>query len=564
MNADDFSITPRNGDSPSLLSQDKFTIGAYKLLIIACLLVLGALVVYATGGTGYAYPYVLLLPIILTAGWFGFLPAILCACAAGFALGPFMPLNVSQGVMQSTHNWLVRIAFFVLIGAFTGFLFEAFRSATRRLLAEIQLDRDTGLPNKAALNEDLIRVLAQARSRKASEQLPAVILIRMQDLWEIIDAMGSGTAEKVVQAVAEKIAKALDVDHRVYRFSNSELLVLFLAESPEQVDTVATRVRQVGEEESEVGGIPLRVQLVSGSYFVDRTDVEPGLVINRAKTGLHAAIDSSGFYRRYDASLDRKTAARVQLVSRVREGLANNQFTLFYQPKLCLKTGQHMGSEGLLRWFYDDGQMVLPGIFIPKVESTTLIEPVTRFVIRKACEDMEQFNLSAVSVNFSTKNLRDDALIQNLGEIVSLYGVDPSRLEIEITEGALIDDPAHAKQSIDRLRQQGFKVSLDDFGTGYSSFQYLSQLSLTGLKIDRAFVTNLEDSHHARTVLSSMIKMAHALELTVTVEGVETKRQQELVAQMGADLVQGFYHAKPMAIEDYRAWERERRVDSYS
>ncbi|MEO9524368.1 MULTISPECIES: EAL domain-containing protein [Marinobacter] len=562
MKAQDFVVAPKERKVLSLGGQGATSVNISKFLVVCGLLGLSAFIVYTTGGTKYAYPYVIFLPIVLTAAWFGSIPAIVSALVAGVLLGPLMPLDAKAGVMQSTDNWLIRIGFFCLIAFFTSWLFQALRNSTLRLLREVQLDKDTGLPNKAALNEDLRRVLSFARSQKTSKASPAVILIRMQDLWEVIDAMGSEAAEKVVKSVADNIRSAFRAEHRIYRFSNSELLLLFFAESREDVDSAAGLVSRVGEKESEVDGLPLRVQLVAGSYLVDQHDLAPELVINRARTGLVAAIETSQFYKAYDPVLDRQTAGRVQLISRVRDGLAKNQFTLFYQPKICLKTGEHIGSEGLLRWFDDDGKMVLPGVFMPKLESTTLIEPVTRFVIRKACEDIEQFNLSAVSINFSTKNLRDDALIQNLGEIVSLYGVEPGKLEIEITEGALISDPAHAKLSIERLREQGFLVSLDDFGTGYSSFQYLSQLPLSGLKIDRAFVMELENSARARTVLSSMVKMAHALDLTVTIEGVETAEQYDIVTELGADVVQGFYFAKPLSCKDYQAWVCDRKVDS--
>lgn len=379
-----------------------------------------------------------------------------------------------------------------------------------------------------------------------------------------MEAMGAQTADKVVRSLADQISVAIPREHHVYRFSTSELLLLFFGASREEVDSVANAVRSAGENEAEIDGIPLRVQLVAGSYFVETGVIAPDSVVNRARTALYAAIDSNGFYRSYDPMFDQKTAERVRLISSVRKGLRENEFSLFYQPKICLKSGRHMGGEGLLRWFSSDGSMVLPGLFMPKLENTTLIDPVTRFVIRKACEDIKQHDLLRVSINFSAKNLMDSALVQSLGRIVSLYGVEPEKLEIEITEGALIRDPAHAKVAVESLRNQGFLVSLDDFGTGYSSFQYLAHLPLSGLKIDRAFVSSLNESSHARTVLSSMIRMAHALNLHVTVEGVETEEQHQIVLEYGADTAQGFYYAKPLPVPDYINWKCGPNVDTVS
>lgn len=564
MNTENLAVTPIGRETHELSGQEKTLHAISRVVVVAVSLAIGASIVYATGGTGYAYPYIILLPVILTAAWFGLIPTVFSAIVAGLLLGPYMPQDVEKGLMQSTQNWLARISFFILIGVFTSWLFQSLRASTQRHLRDIQVDRETGLPNQAALKEDLHVALSSGRPRQEVSGSPAVILVRLQGLWEVMEAMGAQTADKVVRNLADRLSVSVHREHHIYRFSTSELLLLFFAESQAEVDSVASVVRSAGEHEAEINGIPLRVQLVAGSYLVERRVVEPDTVVNRARTALYAAIDSNEFYRSYDPVFDQKTAERVRLISSVRKGLKENQFSLYYQPKVCLKSGRHTGGEGLLRWFSSDGSMVLPGLFMPKLENTTLIDPVTRFVIRKACEDIRQHGLYPVSINFSAKNLMDSALVQSLGRIVSLYGIEPEKLEIEITEGALIRDPAHAKVAIESLRNQGFLVSLDDFGTGYSSFQYLAHLPLSGLKIDRAFVSGLNESSHARTVLSSIIKMAHSLKLQVTVEGIETGEQHQIVSDYGADTAQGFYYAKPLPVSDYINWKPGLNVDTVS
>ncbi len=555
MDVKGFAVTPEGRDTLDVGARDRTIRRFSQILIIGCFLGLATSIVYATGGTGYAYPYVILLPVILTAAWFGLSSTVLVALAAGLLLGPLMPMDVTKGLMQSPQNWLARIGFFLLIAVFTSWLFQSFRASTRRHLREIQIDKETGLPNQAALKEDLKRTLARWQHSHESAVTPAVVLIRMQDLWEVMEAMGAETADKVVRNLAGKINAVIPREHTLYRFSASELLLLFFASSQEDVDQVAHAARRSGEDETEIDGIPLRVQLVAGSYFVERTVYETSAVVNRARRGLFAAIDANVFYRAYDPSFDHKTAERVRLISRVRQGLKRDEFTLYYQPKICLKTGRHAGGEGLLRWINKDGSIISPGSFMPKLENTTLIDPVTRFVVEKACKDVKNYQLAPVSINFSAKNLMDDELVHKMGRFVKSHGLDPAMLEVEITEGALIRDPAHAKVAIQSLIDQGFLVSLDDFGTGYSSFQYLSQLPLSGLKIDRAFVANLPYSPHARTVIKSMVEIAQALSLKVTVEGIETREQHDIVSGLGADYVQGYYYARPLPIADYRQWQ---------
>lgn len=535
----------------------EFARSIFRLLFVFAFLAAGTWVVYFTGGTGYAYPYVILLPILLSAVWFRLTGALLCAITGGLLIGPLMPLDVSNGTFQSTGNWLARIAFFLLIGIFSAGLFQSLRQANQRRLQALEIDDRTGLRTQAALTRDLERLLRRASQDKAPSS--AILLLRMQDLWEILQSMGADTAEQVVKDLAKRISQNIKIPIQVYRFSKSELAILFYVASHEEVDSVFDVAQRVGEEETIVNGIPLRVQIVAGSYLIRENDQNAEIVINRARTGLSVAIENNVPYRRYDPMFDQKTAERVQLIARVRDGLANQEFQLFYQPKICLRTGQHVGSEALLRWFNHDGRMVMPGLFMPKVESTTLIDPVTRFVMARACENIRSQNLMSVSVNFAIKNLMNLSLINDLGRMVSSYGVGPESLEIEITEGALIQDPEQAKEAVRSLRDQGFKVSLDDFGTGYSSFQYLTHLPLSGLKIDRAFVIDLEASADARTIMESMISMAHALKLEVTVEGIETEEQRKIVTDLGGDLAQGFHYSRPLALPEYQQWAKDRR-----
>ncbi|XKH02166.1 sensor domain-containing phosphodiesterase [Marinobacter nauticus] len=532
-----------------------------RALFILAFLVAGTWIVYATGGTGYAFPYVILLPILLSAVWFGVAGAILGAITGGLLIGPLMPLDVSTYTFQSTENWLIRIVFFLIIGIFSAGLFQNLKQANQRRLLALEIDYKTGLRTQAALIRDLEGLLARANQGKTPSS--AILLLRMQDLWEILQAMGADTAEKVVKDLAKRIGGNIKMPHQVYRFSKSELAILFHVESQEEagsqeeMGSVFDIAQRVGEEEAIVNGIPLRVQIVAGGYLIRDNDQNAETVINRARTGLSVAIENNVPYRRYDPMFDQKTAERVQLIARVRDGLANHEFELFYQPKICLETGEHVGSEALLRWFNHENKMVMPGLFMPKVETTTLIDPVTRFVIAKACENIRSQGLKPVSVNFAINNLMNMSLIEDLGRMVSSYGVNPESLEIEITEGALIQDPTQAKEAVRSLRNQGFKVSLDDFGTGYSSFQYLTHLPLSGLKIDRAFVNDLEVSEDARTIMESMISMAKALKLEVTVEGIETEEQRKIVTDLGGDLAQGFYYSRPLPLAEYKQWAKQ-------
>ncbi|WP_372987115.1 EAL domain-containing protein [Marinobacter sp.] len=539
----------------ALLKERKSVSLFTKVLYIGLVWFGGAGIIYLLGGTRYALPYLMIIPIIWSAAWFNVIAAVFVALAAGAFLEPFISLEPNKNLIYSADDLISRVAFSLLIAFFARGVFQERNSSSRKGLGNILVDKETGLPNRAALNKDLEKYFSEHANNKEAPEFPAIVLLRMQDLWEVIEAMGNKSAEKLIANVSGRISASIKKTHKIYRFSNSELFLLFYAETNSEIGLVAEAARAAGEEESEVNGIPLRVQLVAGSYGVTSKLVHPDVAINRVRTALYSAIDSNTFYRPYNPLQDKKISERVRLISRVGDGLRNKEFSLFYQPKVFLQTGCHAGSEALLRWFRKDGSLIMPCLFMPKLENTSLIHPVTRFIIKQACDDINRCKLRPVSINFSVKNLMDDELVKGLGELVKKDGIDPGLLEIEITERALIRDPVKAKEAILSLRNQGFMVSIDDFGTGYSSLQYLSQLPVSGLKIDRAFVEILNDSSTARTVLKSLVRMAHDLDLEVTIEGVETKKQHEIVVASGADRAQGFYYARPLSLEEYKNWE---------
>lgn len=525
---------------------------ALKLLTLLILLAMGTYIVYATGGTGYAYPYVMLLPVMLGAAWYRIPGSLAMALIAGLLVGPFMPQDVQADVMQSTQNWLVRVGLYLLIGGYSGWLFHRMRYLARR-------DRKTQLPNSQALYEDLGQSLTQMQVyRHMNQDYEVLILnVRVIDLWEVIEVYGVEAADVIVQQLANEITKRLSFndDFQLYRFSSSELILQVANKSKTSVKNLVQALEEAGEQVMNVKGVPVRVQLAVGSDYMTPDDKEVDLLLARVRSGLFSAIAAGEFHQHYRVTNDQIKHQRIRLISRVQEGLKRQEFELFYQPKICLKKGLVRGNEGLIRWRDGEGGYLSPAFFMPKVEATSLITPVTRFVITTAINFAKNHpDQTPASINFAANNLVDDSLLNFLFLEVERAGIPPNAIEIEITEGALIQEPAHARNNILQLRNQGFHVSIDDFGTGYSSFQYLKDLPITGLKLDQAFVKNIESDRHVREIMAGMIELSHRLHLVATVEGVETAEQADILADLGADLAQGYYFARPMPEQEYVDW----------
>ncbi|WP_251309868.1 putative bifunctional diguanylate cyclase/phosphodiesterase [Halomonas sp. NCCP-2165] len=518
------------------------------------LLGLGTLVVHATGGTRYAYPYLMLIPVLLAAAGYGLSGALATALIAG-GLMAAMPLDVSTQQMQPVYNWLIRLGLYLLIGGVAGSLFSLLRRAHATSERLACTDPRTGLYNQIALDEALRQRLAVGWGQSRGIGL---ILVRLIDIGEVLASLGPETADGLVRAMGERLRRQDRCIVEVYRFSNAELYLLLDDIAPAEIERVVQRLAEAGEENLVVQQIPLRAQLVMGSSRQDAPTTTAGDLIRQSRVAMLTALERHRLHCHYSPEQESDKREALRLVSRVREDLDRGRFELHFQPKLCLADGQVSGCEGLIRWRDERDQLIAPGRFMPKVEHTTLIAPVTRFVADQACRFARSLE-GGVSINLSVRNLHDAALLDELLGLIRHHGIAPQRLEVEITESALMHDLVAGKQALERLRGHGIRVSIDDFGTGFSSFEYLHHLPITGLKIDRAFVRELGGDARSRCLVACMIDMGHALGLEITAEGVETLEQHHALRRLGCDQAQGFLYAKALPAADYRAWCGEHR-----
>lgn len=526
------------------------------LAAVVAMLALATTIVYHTGGTAYAYPYLILIPVLFAAAWWGLAGGLLCALAAG-GLMAAMPLDVAEGVAQSTFNWLLRLGLYLVIGGTAGWLFQSLRRAFDERQAIVRTDPRSGLPNQVALEEDMNLWWQRPASRYGRL---ALVVVRMTDMTDVLEAMGADASDELASRVGTRLQHLVRGSGRVYRFSVSELAVVLKGVDDRQLADFARRIAEAGEENLLVQSLPVRVQLVLGaSVSTEQTGAVDDL-ISEARIALFTAIERRVGYCRFSPEFKQQTRETIRLIARVREGLDRHEFELHYQPKVRIADGTLAGCECLLRWRDSTDHLIPPNHFMPKVENTTLITPVTEFVSQRGCEFLREFGRST-SLNFSARNLTDERLLRFVERLVNSCGTDPSLLEIEITESALIQNLDMARRSIEALRRAGFQVSIDDFGTGFASFDYLRRLPITGIKIDRAFVSDIETSERARKLLHCMIDMGHALDLSVTAEGVETAGQYRILRNFGCDLAQGFYLTPALPRDAFLQWcERYRPI----
>jgi EAL domain-containing protein (putative c-di-GMP-specific phosphodiesterase class I) len=289
-------------------------------------------------------------------------------------------------------------------------------------------------------------------------------------------------------------------------------------------------------------------------------DVET--LLQRADVAMYMAKETKTHYAVYDADVDNYRPERLVLVAELRRAIENHELVLHYQPKATLADGAVRGVEALVRWQHPERGLVPPDVFIPVAEHTGLIRPLTLFVVEEALKQCarwrEQGFELTVAVNVAMRNILDEEFPTELERMLDKHGLEPSVLELELTETSVLADPPRAKEILQRLRDTGVSLAVDDFGTGYASLAYLSELPVDEIKIDRSFVMKMDrEEQHARIVRST-IDLGRNLCLSVVAEGVESAEVWDRLAELGCDSAQGYFLARPLPAAELTDWLAER------
>jgi EAL domain-containing protein (putative c-di-GMP-specific phosphodiesterase class I) len=279
---------------------------------------------------------------------------------------------------------------------------------------------------------------------------------------------------------------------------------------------------------------------------------DAGTLVKYADSAMyHAKQEGKNTYKFFQKSYMKKSVERLVLASDLRKAIENDEFLLYYQPKFSCKTEKVNGFEALIRWNHPKSGMISPNLFIPIAEETGMIVHIDQWVLYQACLQIKEWKDQGykpvkIAVNLSMLQFQQKNLLNIVRSILKETGIDPSYLEIELTERVIMDDPEMALKNIQRLKSIGVQISMDDFGVHYSSLSYLKLLPLDRLKIDRSFLQDLLTSKDDQIIVKAMIQLAHNLELTVVAEGVETLEQYYFLKSLQCDEVQGFYFDKPL------------------
>jgi diguanylate cyclase (GGDEF)-like protein/PAS domain S-box-containing protein len=430
---------------------------------------------------------------------------------------------------------------------------EITAEAERARSAELALflashDALTGLPARSALVE---RINAVSREEGAG----TLLLLDLDDFSRINDGLGHEVGDGVLVEVAARIAGAFP-GWMVARHGGDEFGVLSPAVTDaESVDELGQRVHSALDTDVQVGPYVLRVSASVGVALA--TPGSSSSLIGDAHSALSQAKGAGiGQTRLYDARLRRQGEERLRIQDGLRVALDSHELHVDYQPVVSLAARRIVGAEALLRWTHPRWGQVPPSEFIPIAERTGLIGPIGQWVMTTACNDilsLQRDHAMYVAVNVSARQLIGPDFADWVEGVVDRTGLPPSALIVEVTESALMDDIPTIRLAFDRLRSQGVRVALDDFGTGYSSLARLQAVPVDVIKLDRAFVSNVDGRREARGMAAAILQMSTAIGAAIIAEGVETQAEADTLLDLGYEMAQGYLLARPMAIADLKA-----------
>ena len=509
----------------------KYLLGS---LIIA-LVSVGYLIIEATDGTTFAYLHILYIPIILAGLIFSVRGGVITGLVLGMMVGPFMPASYINDISQPFSSWAFRLVIFTVVGALAGSGSSLFRAYIKEIELKHITDPLTGLPNLYGLTQIFLKLCQNTRKSIM------VIVVELYQTEEIIRAFGEEGTSMIIKQVAKNLQKIVGNEGRLGRLQDHRFILLIPEEK--YLEGIFQRCESLSTSTYQINDIPLFVEIRFGVSRYPSDDKNLSQLIRKALIAINATHHQARRISYFNHHMSDSSEYNVLLLHQLKAALERKSLILEYQPKVYLKTGKIMGFEALIRWVDPLLGPMNPVNFIPLVEETLLINPLTKWVLETAILQMHHWQkegvLVPVSVNFSIKNFHDASVIETLIDLLEKYQIPPHYFEVEITEISVASSMSALIDALKLLRKVGVRIAIDDFGTGQSSQQYLLDLPLNIVKIDKIFIQSICHNSTAAAIVKNVIILAHELNLEVIAEGIETHSQYDLLTKWGCEGGQG-------------------------
>ncbi len=432
---------------------------------------------------------------------------------------------------------------------------SAARAMSERMAHSAEHDFLTGLPNRMLLNDRVSRAISIAPRH---HKKVAILFLDLDGFKFINDSLGHLIGDKLLQSVASRLVDCVRVSDTVSRQGGDEFVVLLSeVELAEDAAATARRMLDAVSEMHRIDGHELHVTTSVGIAIYPDDGLDAETLVKHADTAMYQAKDAGRHgYQFFRPAMNARAAERQSTEDSLRAAMERFEFTLHYQPKINLRTGRIAGAEALVRWSHPTRGPLSPAEFIPIAEASGLIQKIGTWVLREACTQARAWiasglNLPRIAVNISAMEFRREQFIEGVFAVLEETGLDPTLLELELTERVLMQEVEATEAVLRALRDKGIKIAVDDFGTGFSSLNNLQKFPIDTLKIDRSFVRQIGAAGENTSIVIAVLNMARGLDLRVVAEGVETSQELAFLQHHECDVGQGYYFSRPLPSQQF-------------
>lgn len=529
-----------------------------KFLIIIFLTSLVTSIVYFTGGTKGSWPQLYFVIIILSGYYWKILGSLLVAFLLGIITGPFMPLDVSQGIMQTPENWIIRMMIFILVGFFSGYFIQKIAEINILIRDKDFINEFTGLFNTNKLLPEIEKFIE-------NNETFGLVFFNIKNLEELTKYISYDMAKNIVQHCIKRIKLKYDNDN-LYSSNFNELILVLSDFNEDNIHTLINDELDDILKLIKIDDYSFHLTIKIGIAFSNGNEFNAVELLRKARiASSQGEYFESGVYI-YDLDFDNDAKMFHEVSGSIQSGIDNGEFYLVYQPIISLKDNSISKVEVLARWNRGSKIPIGPGIFVKIAEETGQIKSFTKEIISQHLNQVKIWNSKELkirsSINITAGELIDDDFLKNIIKEVDLVHNNKSYFGIEVTERVLSSDGKKLSYVLSDLKEMGYIISIDDFGTGYNTFIDLIEMQANIIKIDKYFIDRL-DEKHTKLLIKYIIDLVHEMGITVVAEGVETKEQLITLKEIGCDEIQGYYFSKPLLPKDLENYYKSFDIKKY-
>lgn len=529
-----------------------------RILLIVFLGAIVTYIVFMTGGTKSSWAQLYYIAILLSAHYWKAKGGVICALALGLIAGPFMPLDVSQGIMQTPENWIIRILIYISIGFISGYIIQKNNELNNRMREKDFMSKYTGLYNTNKLFLELNKMIE-------NDKKFCLVFFDVRNLGEISKYVKYDIIKDIINCLISEI-KSKFQGNDLYSNNFNEFILVLKEYEEQDINQVITKKLEEFVNTVKIDGYSFHLIVKVGIACSNDENIKAVDIFNKARIASDQGENSLSSVYTYDSNFNEEMKLFYEISGSFQDAINNNEFYLVYQPIINLNNNSISDVEVLVRWNRGEREPIGPGTFVKIAEEIGFIQNITLEIAKQHSKQLVNWKNKGIdiksSINCTALEIIDESLGERIKEIIDSNNIDRSNLVIEITERVFNLDEKKLNYALSNLKNKGYSISIDDFGTGYNTLKNLENIKAQVIKIDKYFIDLIEQKN-GNSIVKHLIELIHEMGMLVVAEGVEKKEQLIILKEMGCDMIQGYYFSKPILPDDFAEYYKSFDINRY-